>query len=103
MRHVLVDHARSRRTEKRAGLLASTELDDALAVLDERGTDLVALDDALGALEALDERQCRVVEMRFFGGLSVEETAEVLGVSPATVKRDWSTAKLRLKREMTRR
>jgi RNA polymerase sigma factor (TIGR02999 family) len=101
MRHVLVDHARSRRTEKRA--VALTEFDDALDVLDERGTDLVALDDALAALEAMDVRQSRVVEMRFFGGLSVEETAEVLGVSTVTIKRDWSTAKLWLKREMTRR
>jgi RNA polymerase sigma factor (TIGR02999 family) len=103
MRHVLVDHARSRRTDKRAGVLAMAELDDALDVLDERGTDLVALDDALGTLETLDVRQSRVVEMRFFGGLSVEETAEVLGVSTVTIKRDWSTAKLWLKREMTRR
>lgn len=103
MRHVLVDHARARRAEKRAGALALVPLDDALDALDERGTDLVTLDDALVALEAMDERQSRIVEMRFFGGLSVEETAEVLGVSPVTVKRDWATAKLWLKREMTRR
>jgi RNA polymerase sigma factor (TIGR02999 family) len=103
MRHVLVDHARARRTEKRAGALALAVLDEALDVLDERGTDLVTLDDALRALEAMDPRQSRVVELRFFGGLSVDETAEVLGVSAVTVKRDWSTAKLWLKREMTRR
>jgi RNA polymerase sigma factor (TIGR02999 family) len=103
MRHVLVDHARARRTEKRAGVLALAALDEALDVLDERGTDLVALDDALKTLETMGARQSRVVEMRFFGGLSVEETAEVLGVATVTVKRDWSTAKLWLKREMTRR
>ena len=95
MRHVLVDHARSRGYAKRGGggLRISIE-DGAAAVLaEERAPDLVALDEALGRLERLDPRQHQVVELRFFGGLSVEETAEVLGVSAITVKRDWRSAR----------
>jgi len=95
MRHVLVDHARARGYAKRGGggLRISIE-DGAAAVLaEERAPDLVALDEALGRLERLDPRQHQVVELRFFGGLSVEETAEVLGVSAITVKRDWRSAR----------
>ena len=100
MRHILVDFARSRRNLKRGGDLQRVSLDEALVVSRERAADLVALDDALKALEAVDQRKSRVVELRFFGGLSVEETAEVLKVSPETVMRDWRLAKMWLLREL---
>ena len=100
MRHILVDHARARRYQKRGGLAAKVSFDEALVVTDEPSVDLVALDDALQALAKFDERKSRVVEMRFFGGLSVEETAAALKVSPATVMGDWRLAKAWLKREM---
>jgi RNA polymerase sigma-70 factor, ECF subfamily len=100
MRRILVEHAR-RHNLKRGGGLEHVSLDQALAVGGERAADMVALDDAMNALARLDSRKVRVVEMRFFGGLSVEETAEVLKVSPVTVMRDWSTAKAWLYREMT--
>jgi RNA polymerase sigma factor (TIGR02999 family) len=102
MRRILVDHARSRGRGKRGGGRAPVLLDDALAIAETRDLDLVALDDALSALARLDERQSRVVEMRFFAGLEVEEVAEALGVSPTTVKRDWSLARAWLRREMLR-
>lgn len=101
MRRILVDHARARRAEKRGGLAARVTFDDALVVTDEPGQELVALDDALEALARFDERKSRVVEMRFFGGLSVDETAAVLGVSSDTVMRDWRLAKAWLEREMS--
>jgi RNA polymerase sigma factor (TIGR02999 family) len=101
MRRVLVDFARSRNYQKRGGGALQISLDEALAASTERGADLVLLDDALTTLAATDPRAGRVVEMRFFGGLSVEETAEALGVSPETVKRDWAWAKAWLLREMT--
>jgi RNA polymerase sigma factor (TIGR02999 family) len=100
MRRILVDYAR-RHNLRRGGDLKRVPLEDVAVVDGERAADLVALDDAMNALERLDPRKVQVVEMRFFGGLSVEETAEVLNVSPATVMRDWSTAKAWLYREMT--
>jgi RNA polymerase sigma-70 factor (ECF subfamily) len=102
MRRVLVDHARARRSLKRGGGGRPVELDEELLVAGGPDRDLVSLDDALTALAAVDERKARVVEMRFFGGLSVEETAEVLGVSAQTVLRDWKLSKSWLLREMKR-
>lgn len=99
MRRILVDLARSRRSRKRA-LSCQVAIFEGLAVSNERGRDLVALDDALSALAALDPRKGQVVELRFFGGLSAEETAEVLKVSPQTVMRDWKLAKAWLMREL---
>ena len=100
MRRILVDHARSRRAHKRGGLAAKVTFDEALVVTNEPRQDFVALDDALEALAKFDERKSRVVELRFFGGLSVEETASVVKVSPDTVMRDWKLAKVWLRREM---
>lgn len=100
MRRILVDFARSRRYLKRGGGAQKISFDEALFVSPGRGRDLVALDDALNALAVSDARKARVVELRFFVGLSVEETAEVLTVSPDTVLRDWSLAKAWLSREM---
>jgi RNA polymerase sigma-70 factor, ECF subfamily len=103
MRRVLVDFARARRKNKRAGGAPKVSLDEALLVPQEAGQDLVALDDALVALGAIHPRKSEVVEMRFFGGLSLEETAEALHVSVDTVKRDWRYAKLWLLRELRQR
>jgi len=100
MRRVLVDFARSRNYQKRGGGAIQVSLHEELAGSTERGTDLVALDDALTALAATDKRASRVVELRFFGGLSIEETAEALKISPETVKRDWNWAKAWMLREM---
>ena len=100
MRRILVDHARARHYQKRGGDAARVTFDEGLAVSNEPGPDFVALDDALEALAKFDERKSRVVEMRFFGGLSVEETAAVLHVSAATVMGDWRLAKAWLQREM---
>ena len=102
MRRILVDFARARDNEKRGGGVLKFTLDEALVVSQEPAQDLVALDDALQALEAVHPRKSRVVELRFFGGLSVEETAEALQVSADTVKRDWRFAKLWLVRELSR-
>lgn len=102
MRRILVDRARARQARKRGMGTPALELDEALAVAQGRGTDLVALDDALNGLAALDPRKGQVVELRFFGGLSVEETAEVLKVSKETVMRDWKLAKSWLRRELSR-
>jgi RNA polymerase sigma factor (TIGR02999 family) len=101
MRQVLVDYARRRGTGKRNGG-QRIPLEDSLSLLDGKSLELVALDDALKALARLDIQQSRIVELRFFGGMSIEETAEVLEISPATVKRHWSTARAFLHREMTR-
>ena len=101
MRRILVDFARSRRYAKRGGGVLAVTLDEAALVSNEKGTDIVALDEALLSLTELDARQSRVVELRFFGGLSIEETAEVLKVSPGTVRRDWSLARAWLHRELT--
>ena len=93
MRRVLVDYARASARDKRGGQISVTSLDDAHDAAAGQPTDVVALDEALEALAAIDQRQSQVVELRFFGGLTVEETAEVLHVSPATVKREWTMAK----------
>jgi RNA polymerase sigma-70 factor (ECF subfamily) len=100
MRHILVDHARARLSQKRGGQAEKVSLDDARVVADDRRQDFVALDDALKALAAFDERKSRVVELRFFGGLSVEETASALRVGPDTVMRDWRLARAWLQLEM---
>jgi RNA polymerase sigma factor (TIGR02999 family) len=100
MRRILVDSARARRYQKRGGGAPKVTLDEALIGPQEKGQDLVALDDALKALSGVDPRKSRVVELRFFGGLDVKETAEVLKVSPDTVLRDWRLAKAWLGREM---
>jgi RNA polymerase sigma factor (TIGR02999 family) len=100
MRRILVDHARARNYQKRGGGAVKVSFDEALVVCDEPGQDFVELDEALEALAKFDERKSRVIEMRFFGGLSVEETAAVLNVSPATVMGDWRLARAWLKREM---
>jgi len=100
MRHILVDHARNRLAAKRGAGAPLLALDPELAPARKQEVDLVALDDALGKLANLDPQQGRVIELRFFGGLSIEETAVVLGVSPATVKREWATARAWLHREL---
>lgn len=93
MRRILVDHARSQQAEKRGGDIQKLALDENIDVSGERAAELIALDDALARLAELDPQKSRIVELRFFGGLSVEETAEVLGVSAPTVKRQWRMAK----------
>lgn len=93
MRRILVDHARGRQYAKRGGGAQRISFDEALVISPERGTDLVALDEALSKLTSIDPRKGKVVELRFFGGLSVEETAEALAVSTVTVMREWSMAK----------
>jgi RNA polymerase sigma factor (TIGR02999 family) len=100
MRRILVDHARAKGFQKRGGDAVRVPFDEALVVAGEPAHDFVALDDALIALAAFDERKSRVIELRFFGGLSVEETASVLSVSRDTVLRDWRLAKAWLMREM---
>jgi len=100
MRRILVDHARSRRAAKRGGGRHRTEFDDAFAVFEERAIDLVALDELLSELAELDERKARAVELRFFGGLSVEETSRVLDVPLRTVERDWTFSKAWLKSKL---
>jgi RNA polymerase sigma factor (TIGR02999 family) len=102
MRRILVDFARSRPLPKRDGGACLADLDEAALLTDEKETDLIALDDALTALAAFDKRKSQIVEMKFFGGLSVEETAEVLKLSPVTVMREWSKAKAWLYRELSR-
>lgn len=101
MRRVLVDAARRRNGQKRGGGVQAVTLHEDVVVASDRGDDLIALDDALEALAALDERKARVVEMRFFGGLSVDEIAAVLGVSDDTVTRDWNFAKTWLLRQIS--
>jgi RNA polymerase sigma factor (TIGR02999 family) len=101
MRRVLVDHARAHTRDKRGGAAVRLSIEDVQVPLEQRAADLVALDEALEELEKFDERKCRIVEMRFFGGLSDEEIAEVLGVSTRTVLRDWKTARLWLYRELS--
>jgi RNA polymerase sigma factor (TIGR02999 family) len=101
MRQILVDYARNRKAAKR-GNECKIALEDAVELPRKRDLDLIALDDALKELSRLDSQQARIVELRFFGGLSIEETSEVLEVSPATVKRDWATARVWLYREMDR-
>jgi RNA polymerase sigma factor (TIGR02999 family) len=101
MRHILVDHARSRQAAKRGGGEYRLSLGAADRLAEKRDVNLLALDDALQRLEALDPQKARVVELRFFGGLTIEETAEALKISPATVKRDWSMARAWLRSEMS--
>lgn len=100
MRHILVDHARNRLAAKRGAGAPLLALNPEIAPAENPGIDLVALDNALDKLAAIDPQQTRLIELRFFGGLSIEETAVVLGVSPATVKREWVTARAWLRREM---
>lgn len=101
MRRVLVDHARGQQAEKRGGDAQKLSLDEALDAAEQKEVDLLALDDALNELARLDQQQSRITELRFFGGLTVAETAEVLGLSPATVKREWAMAKAWLFRELS--
>lgn len=100
MRRILVDHARSHRAEKRGGAREKLLFDEALAPAEERAVDLIALDDALQDLVTFDARKSRIVELRFFGGLTNEEIGEVLGISPRTIKREWRLAKAWLRREI---
>jgi len=102
MRRILVDHARAQLKQKRGGGAHHVALEEALTIANERGEDLVALDEALSRLGEFDDPKSKVVELRFFGGLSVEETAEVLGVSPGTVMRDWTLAKAWLRLAISR-
>ncbi|HEX9639386.1 MAG TPA: sigma-70 family RNA polymerase sigma factor [Acidobacteriota bacterium] len=101
MRRILIDHARKHAYAKRGGGARKISLDQAPVLSDERAAELVALDDALRSLAELDQRKSRVVELRYFGGLSVEETAEVVGISPDTVAREWRRAKAFLRRELS--
>ncbi len=100
MRHILIDHARRRHYAKRGGEASQVQLEDTAAMSQQRAAELVALDDALDELANLDPRKARVVELRYFGGLSLEETAEVLEISVMTVRRDWRAAKAWLFRRM---
>jgi RNA polymerase sigma factor (TIGR02999 family) len=102
MRHILVEHARHHQAIKRGGGVYKLELEQAEGLGNSRSVDLVALDDALRELSKFDAQQARVVELRFFGGLSIEQTAQILSISTATVKRDWATARVWLYREITR-
>ena len=102
IRRILVDHARGHKAAKRGAGAEKLALDDALQVGEERDLDLVALDDALKALAELDQNQAKIIELRFFAGLSLEETAEVMGTTVAIVRRDWATAKAWLFRELVR-
>lgn len=101
LRHIMVDYARTRRRTKRGSGVRPLSLSESILVASERSSDLVAVDDALNALASIDPRKAEVVELRFFGGLSVEETADVLKVSAATVMRDWRLAKVWLMRELS--
>jgi len=101
MRRILVDHARARRAEKR-GFGQTLALDEAISFSSQREVDLVRLDDALESLAAIDPVQEKIVELRFFGGLTIDETAHALQVSPSTVKREWTVAKAWLFREISR-
>jgi RNA polymerase sigma factor (TIGR02999 family) len=100
MRRILADHAIARKAEKRGGGAPKLQLDAALDFCTDRAIDVAAVDDALRDLEAMDPRQAHLVELRFFGGLTIDETAEVMAVSPATVKREWMTARRWLQREL---
>ena len=102
MRTILVDHARSHASAKRGGGARNLELDEAMLMSQQKASEVVALDEALNQLALIDSRQSRIVELRFFGGLTVEEAAEVLHVSSVTIKREWSTAKAWLHRELAK-
>jgi RNA polymerase sigma factor (TIGR02999 family) len=103
MRRLLVDHARTQHRAKRGGSAIQVSLDEAMIISQEQTADLVALDEALNKLTAIDPRKGQLVELRYFGGLSAEETAEVLGVSEITVKREWLKAKAWLYRELSQK
>jgi RNA polymerase sigma factor (TIGR02999 family) len=103
MRRILVDYARSRASTKREGEAHKVSLDETAALSDGRDAEMIAIDDALKSLESIDPRISRVVELRFFGGLTIEEAAEVLETSHATIERDWNTARIWLYREINRR
>jgi RNA polymerase sigma-70 factor (ECF subfamily) len=100
MRRILVDYARAHHAAKRGGPLPKLSLDESLAIPEERSGDLLELDEALTVLASMDPQQVRIIELRFFAGLTVEETADLLKISPATVKREWTTAKAWLAREI---
>lgn len=102
MRRIVIDHARARQRVKRGGVQQPVTLDEAMIAGEPRSIDVLALDEALTRLARLDERQARIVELRYFAGLSVEETAEVTGLSPATVKREWAMARAWLHAELTK-
>jgi RNA polymerase sigma factor (TIGR02999 family) len=102
MRRILVDYARARRYAKREGEQRKVELEEAAVCSTERGAELIAVDDALQSLAAIDERKSRIVELRFFGGLTIEETAEALQISHATVEREWDAARTWLYREISK-
>jgi RNA polymerase sigma factor, TIGR02999 family len=102
MRHILVDHARSHAYAKRGGGTQTISLDEAMVVSQERAAEVVALDDVLKQLAEIDPQQSRIVELRFFGGLTIEETAVVLSLSPATIKREWTSAKAWLYHELAK-
>ena len=102
MRHILVDHARTRNYAKRGGGAPKLPLDEAAALTEQRAGQLIALDDALRDFAALDERKSQIIELRFFGGLSLEETAEVMKISPSTVQREWRAAKAWLHHTMSK-
>lgn len=101
MRHILVDHARRYRSDKRGGGAEHIQLDDVAVVCDERAAELIALDDALNRLAGIDARKSQIVELRFFGGLTVEETAEVMNLAPITIMREWRAVKAWLGREIS--
>ncbi|MEY2512177.1 MAG: hypothetical protein QOE26_2940 [Verrucomicrobiota bacterium] len=103
MRRILSDYAIARKAEKRGGGAPKLQLDAALEFCNDRAINLAAVDEALRDLEAMDSRQAQLVELRFFGGLTIEETAEVMALSPATVKREWTTARRWLQRELSTR
>ena len=102
MRRILVDHARSHLYAKRGGGAQKLSLDEAIGLPDQKEVELTALDEALNKLQAIDPRQSRIIELRYFGGLSIEATAEVLRISPATVKREWSMARAWLHRQISK-
>ncbi len=102
MRQILIEAARTRNAQKRGGEFARVTLDEGLVADEVRTVDVLAVDDALHKLAAIDAQQARLVELRFFGGLTIEESAEALGISPATVKRHWAVARAWLQREMAR-
>jgi RNA polymerase sigma factor (TIGR02999 family) len=101
MRNILIDHARGRRSTKRGAGAMKVTLNEVVKLTDERATELVALDDALKTLAEFDARQSQIVELRFFGGLSIDETAEVMKISPATVTREWRAARAWLRKQMS--
>lgn len=103
MRQILVDHARAQYAAKRGGNQIQVSLSNAAGMIESEGAELIALDDALKSLAAIDSRKCQVIELRYFGGLTIRETAEVLGVSHTTVEDDWKVARAWLRREITKK